>query len=100
MYGARILAQMPAAFSLLPRSAWASRLDVIAIITYLIIIPGLFFWLELSLGKLRHFLHITVIAAVVVGIAGVCSTLIAGSRERFMPYNMLLAMWAFWHWRS
>ena len=93
MYGARILAQMPAAFSLLPRSAWASRLDVIAIITYLILIPGLFFWLELSLGKLRHVLNITVIAAVVVGIAGVCSTLIAGSRERFMPYHMLLAMW-------
>ncbi len=93
MYGARILAQMPAAFSVLPRSAWASRPYVIAIITYLILIPALFFWLELSLGKLRRFLQITVIAAVVVGIAGVCSTLITGSRDRFMPYHILLAIW-------
>ena len=93
MYGARILAQMPAAFSVLPRSAWASRPHVIAIITYLILIPALFFWLELSLGKLRRILQITVIAAGVVGIAGVCSTLITGSRDRFMPYHILLAMW-------
>ena len=93
MYGARILAQTPAAFSVLPRSTWASRPYVIAIITYLILVPALFFWLELSLGKLRRFLQITVIAAVVVGIAGVCSTLVAGSPYKFMPYHILLAIW-------
>jgi len=93
LYGARILAQMPAAFRVLPRSAWASRPYVITIITYLILIPALFFWLELSLGKLRRFVQIMVIAAVVVGIAGVCSTLITGSGDRFMPYHILLAIW-------
>ena len=93
MYGARILAQTPAAFSVLPRSTWASRPYVIAIITYLILIPALLFWLELSLGKLRRFLQVTVIAASVIGIAGVCSTLITGSRDRFMPYHILLAIW-------
>src|SRR5271157_140112 len=93
MYGARILAQMSATFSVLPRSAWASRPYVIAIITYLILIPALFFWLELSLGKLRRFLQITLIAASVVGVAGVCSTLVAGSPYKFMPYHILLAIW-------
>jgi len=95
MYGARILAQMPAAFSLLPRSTWASRHYVIAIITYLILIPALLFWLELSLGKLRRFLQITVIAASVIGIAGVCSAFITESPYKFMPYNNLLAIWCF-----
>lgn len=95
MYGARILAQMPAAFSLLPRSTWVSRHYVIAIITYLILIPALLFWLELSLGKLRRFLQITVIAASVIGIAGVCSAFITESPYKFMPYNNLLAIWCF-----
>jgi sigma-B regulation protein RsbU (phosphoserine phosphatase) len=95
MYGARILAQTPAAFSVLPRSAWASRPYVVAIITYLINIPALLFWLELSLGKLRRFLQITVIAAWVMGIAGVCSAFITKSPYRFLPYNNLLAIWCF-----
>jgi sigma-B regulation protein RsbU (phosphoserine phosphatase) len=95
MYGARMLAQAPAAFSLLPRSTWASRPYVIAIITYLIPIPALLFWLELSLGKLRRFLQITVIAASVIGIAGVCSAFITESPYRFWPYNSLLAIWCF-----
>jgi hypothetical protein len=47
MYGARILAGVPVAFSLLPRPAWPSRPYVIAIISYLIVIPALLFWLEL-----------------------------------------------------
>ena len=93
LYGARILAQNPAAFSVLPRSAWASRLYVIWTITYLILIPALLFWLELSLGKLRRLVQITLIAVLVVAIAGVCLTLITGSPGRFMPYHQILAMW-------
>jgi sigma-B regulation protein RsbU (phosphoserine phosphatase) len=93
MYGARILAQSPVAFSVLPRSAWASRTSVIWIITYLILIPALLFWLELSLGKMRRFLQITAVAASGFGIAAVCSTIITGSPNRFIPYNSLLAIW-------
>ena len=93
MYGARILAAAPGGFSVLPQSTWASRPNVVAIITYLILIPGLLFWLELSLGKLRRLLHITLVAASGLGIAGVCSTLITGSPDRLMPLNSLLAIW-------
>ena len=93
MYGTRILAQTPAGFSILPQSTWASRPYVIAIITYLINIPALLFWLELSLGKLRRFLQITILAASVVGVVGVCSAFMTASPYGFMPYNHLLAIW-------
>lgn len=93
MYGVRILAQIPSAFNTLPRSTWSSRPYVVWIITYLLVIPAVLFWLELSRGKLRRLLQITVIAAGVIGIAGVCSTLISGSAKRFMPFNNLLGIW-------
>jgi sigma-B regulation protein RsbU (phosphoserine phosphatase) len=57
------------------------------------IIPALLFWLELSLGKLRRLLQITLIAALMVGVAGVCSTLITGLPGRILPYNNLLGIW-------
>jgi sigma-B regulation protein RsbU (phosphoserine phosphatase) len=79
MYGVRILAQ--------------GHPYVIAIITYLIIIPALLFWLELSLGKLRRFLQITVVAAAVIGIIGICVTFITKSPYKFMPVNNVMAIW-------
>jgi len=94
MYGARlILWQEPAVLSLLPRSTWASRPYVIWIITYLLVIPALLFWLELSRGKLSRLLRFTLIAALAFGVAGVCSILLTGSPSGFMPYNKLLGIW-------
>jgi len=79
MYGVRILAQ--------------GHPYVIAIISYLIMIPALLFWLELSLGRLRRFLQITVIAATLIGIAGSCAAFITRSPYRLMPYNSILVIW-------
>ncbi len=93
MYGVRILAQVPAAFHVLPQSTWAARPYVIAAITYLILIPASFFWLELSLGKLRRLLQITIIAAIVFGIAGICMAFIRRSPDIFVPYNSALSIW-------
>jgi sigma-B regulation protein RsbU (phosphoserine phosphatase) len=93
MYGARILASVPAAFHVLPRSTWASRPYLVGVITYLIILPGVLFWLELSRGKLRRLLQFTLVAALVVGVAGVCSIFFSTSPNAFMPYNNLLAIW-------
>jgi sigma-B regulation protein RsbU (phosphoserine phosphatase) len=95
MYGARILAQVPAAFSLLPQSAWASRHYVIAIITYLILIPALLFWWDLSLGKLRRFLLIALLVASLLGLVGVSSALMTESADRFMRYNNVLVICLF-----
>lgn len=92
IYGVRILVEVPAAFSLLPRSAWAARPSVIAILTYLILIPALLFWRELSLGRLRHFLLIPLFGACALGIAGVGATLMTESPDRFMQYNNLLVI--------
>ena len=94
MYGARLLAQTEAAFHVLPRSLWASRPYVIWIITYLIIVPALLFWMELSLGGLRRILQITVIAASLAGVAGVCLVIVTGHPDKFI-YNNLLVIWSF-----
>ncbi len=94
MYGARLLAQTEAAFHVLPRSLWASRPYVIWIITYLILIPALLFWMELSLGRLRRILQITAILASLVGVAGVCFVIVTGHPDTFL-YNNLLVIWSF-----
>lgn len=95
MYGTRILANVPAVLKTLPQSARASGLHVIAIISYLIIIPGLLFWLELSRGKLRRFLQIAAIAGSLIGIAGIWSTLFTKSSYAFMLYTNLLVIFVF-----
>jgi sigma-B regulation protein RsbU (phosphoserine phosphatase) len=93
MYGVRILAQMTEGISLLPRSAMTYVPYLIAVLTYLISIPALMFWLELSLGKLRRFMQASVFLAVVIGTAGVYSAFTSESPYRFMPYNKLLVIW-------
>jgi phosphoserine phosphatase RsbU/P len=94
MYGARILIQQPAVFSLMPSWASDQAANFIAIITYLILIPALLFWLELSLGRLRQFLQFTIVAASVLAVLGVYSTLFAHAPYRFMNYNKGLAIWS------
>ena len=92
MYGTRILAQTPAGFSVLPRSAWAIRPYVIWAITYLIVIPILLLWLELSLGKLRPFLKIAIFAASVFGIVGVFTVFIGPSPGTLGTFNQVLSI--------
>ena len=91
MYGARILAQSSAGFSIFPRSAWTSSEFVVAIITYLILTPAVLFWLEMSRGILRRFLQITLLAALVNAIGGVCLAVISRSPWGFMTYNKVVA---------
>jgi len=86
MYGVRILAQVPALLMGLQLSASVGSYAV-AVIDYLIIIPGLLFWLELSLGSLRRFLQIAATAASMIGIAGVSAIVMTGSPDRFKLYT-------------
>jgi hypothetical protein len=92
-YGARILMVVPASFHALPRSVWPSQHNVIWIITYLIPLPALLFWLELSRGKLRRVLQITFVAALANAVAGISSALITGSLALFMGVNNVLGIW-------
>jgi sigma-B regulation protein RsbU (phosphoserine phosphatase) len=95
MYGARILAQSPAAFSIFPRSMWADRDCVVAIITYVILIPAVLFWLELSLGILRRLLQVILLAAFVNAVAGVSLALIFRSPWAFLNYNKVVVACCF-----
>jgi sigma-B regulation protein RsbU (phosphoserine phosphatase) len=94
IYGGRIILQQePIVLSVLPQSIWPFRVHTIWIASYLLIIPAILFWLELSRGKLRRLLQITLVAGVVVAVAGTWSTLISGSPDKFMPHNKLLGIW-------
>jgi phosphoserine phosphatase RsbU/P len=93
LYGARILALVPPAYDVLPRWAWPGRPYVFGVITYLIILPALLFWLELSLGRLRRLLQATILAAALVAMAGVSTIVITGSSAKFMFLNKVLGIW-------
>ncbi len=69
MYGVRLFAEVPAAFSLLVGPFWPYAPQLVWIITYVILIPALLFWVELSLGTLRRFLLFMVFPASVVALA-------------------------------
>jgi sigma-B regulation protein RsbU (phosphoserine phosphatase) len=88
-YGARLFAGVPRPVGFLSESLGAS---VVIVITYLILIPALFFWLELSVDKLRPFIKVWLILATLIGIAAIASFFTTGSAYRFMRYNNLLAI--------
>ncbi len=92
LYGLRMLAQAPAAFALMPQSFWPYRGYVIAIITYIIIVPALFFWLELAKGRLRQFIQIAIAAAAIIAACALVAALIYHAPDAFMPANNIVAI--------
>ena len=94
LYGARILLEVPELVIGVGLSASQGQ-SITAIINYLIIVPGLLFWLELSLRALRRFLQIAATVALLVGIAGVYSIFMTESPGRFMLYTTRLLVLVF-----
>lgn len=92
MWGARLLAYAPAAFSMLPRSWWNSRLDVIAILSYVTFIPGLLFFLEMSRGALRRFFQIMLLVELPICAVGVWAVLFTTSPYRFIHFSNVLVV--------
>jgi phosphoserine phosphatase RsbU/P len=92
LYGLRMLAIAPAAFALLPREVWSSRLYVVACITYIILVPALLFWLEISQGKLRWFVKVMLFAAFLLAIGGTSADLITKQPFTAAGENSLLAI--------
>jgi len=93
MYGIRILVSVPASFHLLPRSVWSSQLQVNSVITYVILLPAMLFWLELSRGQLRRLLQVTLVVAGVMAAIGVGETLLTG---RAFPLGIALNVLVIW----
>jgi sigma-B regulation protein RsbU (phosphoserine phosphatase) len=68
---------------------------MVAIITYMILIPAVLFWLELSLGTLRRLLQLTLLAALVNAIGGVSLAFIFRSPWAFLNYNRVIVACCF-----
>ncbi len=92
LFGIRMLAHIPVAVALLPHSLQIGAPYAIAFLKYLLIIPALLFWLELSTGKLRAFVQIAILAGLLIGVAGFSWFLMAGMPDTLMPYASLLAI--------
>jgi sigma-B regulation protein RsbU (phosphoserine phosphatase) len=92
LWGMRILAYAPAAYSLLPPSWWGSRLDVIAILSYITVLPGLLFFLEMSRGILRRLLQIMLLAELPICAAGVFAVLLTKTPYRFIHLSNVLVV--------
>jgi len=94
MYGVRLFAAVPAAFSLLVGSFSQSAPQVVWIVTYLIMIPALLFWAELTTGALRRLFQFMLIPACAIALAGMYAVLFRESPSRFMPYNNVLVIFS------
>jgi len=92
LWGVRLLAYEPAAFSMLPRSLWASRINLIAILSYVTVIPGLLFYIELSRGLLRRILQGMLIAEALICAAGIGAVLFTDSPYRFIHFSNVLVV--------
>jgi len=90
MYGVRLLAQSFRSLSLLPNSRWPDRIDVF--ITYFLLAPGVLFWVELTVGKLRRFLWFVALLVIVVGVIGMGFFAITGSPDKVESWNHALAI--------
>jgi sigma-B regulation protein RsbU (phosphoserine phosphatase) len=92
LYGVRLFAAVPTAFSLLAGPFSSSAPQIAWIITYVILIPAGLFWAELSLGALRRFFQLMLVPVAVIGVAGIWATLSHQPPNRFMRYDNVLAI--------
>jgi phosphoserine phosphatase RsbU/P len=91
LYGVRLFAAVPAAFSLLVGTFSVYAPQAVWIITYVIMISALLFWAELTLGILRRLFQIMVIPASAIAVAGIFAVL-HGRPQRLMPYNNVVVI--------
>jgi sigma-B regulation protein RsbU (phosphoserine phosphatase) len=92
LYGARMLAQAPAAFALLPSVLWPTRPYVIAVITYVILVPALLFWLEYSVGIFRKFVLGLLVLAGALAVTATIGVLVERIPYLFIQANSIVAI--------
>jgi sigma-B regulation protein RsbU (phosphoserine phosphatase) len=91
MYGALRLSQSPAVILALPRGRQIWAPSVTTAIEYLIVVPAVLAFLELTLGGLRLLLQVAASIGLAIGIAGIVVFGATGSNKSLMPYSNLLA---------
>jgi hypothetical protein len=90
LYGLRMLAGASEAFQLFPESKWPER--IVIGVDYVLVIPALLFWAELSRGALRRACRVFAALAGVFTIAGIGWSAAGGSPFTFLRLNLLIAI--------
>jgi sigma-B regulation protein RsbU (phosphoserine phosphatase) len=91
MYGALRLSQSPAVIMAFPRALQSTAPYANTAIGYLIVVPALLAFLELTLGRLRAIIQVAAWIGLAIGVTGILAFVVSGSSNVLMPYNNLLA---------
>ncbi|HEY1984700.1 MAG TPA: PP2C family protein-serine/threonine phosphatase [Terracidiphilus sp.] len=89
-FGIRMLADVTAILQVLPGSPWPDR--IVFTIDYIVVIPALLFWTELSVGGLRTAFRWLTLFAAAIATMGLSSYAISGSPYGLLRYSSLLAI--------
>jgi sigma-B regulation protein RsbU (phosphoserine phosphatase) len=92
MYGVQTLLQAPVVVAVLPHKSATAY--VRTVVMYLLLVSALFAWRELSLGKLRHLIHLEIFAGLAIALAGIGTFVLGGPNDTWLFYNNLLAVFA------
>ena len=91
-YGILGLSGTPAFIAALPRWAQAAAPYVRVGFTYLTVVVATMAWRELILGRVRRILGAIAVVGLAIGIIGFAYFVFAGSSEKLIPWNNLLAV--------
>jgi len=92
MYGVGLLTQSRAVVTALPPSIQITVPFVKTAVAYLTVVVGLSAFLELSRGFVRLLIGIMIFAGMAVALAGIGWFVFGGSEDKFIPYNILVAV--------
>ncbi len=90
IFGMRMLAEVTSLLGLVPGSPWPDRLVIAG--DYVLVIPALLFWTEVSVGLLRRAFQWLTVLASSVAVLGLGWFAISGSPKTFLRFNSLLAV--------
>ena len=92
MYGAMCLSRSPAVMAVLPHWVQISAPYANTAMTYLLVVVGTFYFSELSVGKMRFVTRLLAFMGLAIAVAAMGLFILAGSSNRLLPYNNLLAV--------
>lgn len=91
MYGALRLTESSAVIMASPRALQIGAPYATTAIGYLIVVPALLAFRELTLGGLRVLMHVATWIGLAIGVIGILVFVVTSSSTALMPYNNLLA---------
>lgn len=92
LFGLQKLAQTPTILTVLPHSFKSVAPYVTTAVMYLLLVPALFAWRELSLGKLRLLFQMEIFVGLAIAVVGIGTFFRGGPADQWMFYNNLLAV--------